>query len=173
MIKTLCYKTLNLWKCSKNIVFPGYDSSSIQKRSHNYYATPPPFYPYQTEYTPIIPSNSHYPSKAYFYPSSHPIKLHHPPNYPIFAANDIKFTHKKVRVDDAPQPVYGVALRSRRFFSCDEEFQEECEALEAQGDVVDCKQPRFRFVYFLVGFFSLFSYTINFSWVTYLNNLYF
>ena len=101
------------------------DSNLTHTRNREYYVT----HPYPSGYNSF----------------NYQVEPYHPPNYPIHAYH-VRYGLKIVRFDDAPDPVYGIALRSRRFFTCDGASQQECDDLEAKGDVVDCKQPRFRFV---------------------------
>ena len=49
----------------------------------------------------------------------------------------------KTRFDDAPEIVYGTAIRTREIFDCNEPGQD-CESLEHYGKVVDCNIARFR-----------------------------
>ena len=51
---------------------------------------------------------------------------------------------KQVEFDDAPQPVYGIAFRIRRHYSCDE-LEQGCGEFEDKGNVIDCDLPRFRY----------------------------
>ena len=53
-------------------------------------------------------------------------------------------THQKIRFDDAPTPIYGFTVRTRQMFSCENNLAKECLDLEARGEVVECKQNRFR-----------------------------
>lgn len=50
--------------------------------------------------------------------------------------------YKKVLFDDAPDIVYGVAIRTRRIQPC-EEVPKECEQLINEDRIVECNQPRF------------------------------
>ena len=52
---------------------------------------------------------------------------------------------KPTKFDDAPQPVYGIAFRIRKYYSCDE-LEEGCGEFENSGRVIDCDIPRFRYV---------------------------
>ena len=50
----------------------------------------------------------------------------------------------KTRFDDAPELVYGIAFRVRRIYECGEKGLD-CDQLEAEGKIVDCETPRFRY----------------------------
>ena len=50
---------------------------------------------------------------------------------------------KDVKFDDAPEIVYGITFRVRRFYDCNEEGQD-CGKLETEGKVVQCDVSRFR-----------------------------
>ena len=60
----------------------------------------------------------------------------------------------KTRFDDAPELVYGIAVRVRRIYECGEKGLD-CDQLEAEGKIVDCETPRFRYInlHFLHYFF--------------------
>ena len=95
------------------------------------------------QHPPNFPTNAHdaiIPNPAY--------RHQHPPNYPITAYNshEIRFNKFfKIRFDDAPKIIYGIAIRSRRFFPCgDEQYAQECAELIERGRFVECNQPRFR-----------------------------
>ena len=53
----------------------------------------------------------------------------------------------KTRFDDAPELVYGIAFRVRRIYECGEKGLD-CDQLEAEGKIVDCEIPRFRYLHF-------------------------
>ena len=53
--------------------------------------------------------------------------------------------YEKIRFDDAPDPIYGLTVRTRQVFPCDGKLADECADLEENGKVVECQQERFRF----------------------------
>ena len=67
--------------------------------------------------------------------------------------NDVISEHQKRQVDpglqetinfdDAPEIIYGVAVRTRRVTPC-ERLELRCEELINEGKFVNCAQPRFR-----------------------------
>ena len=94
-------------------------------------------YPFLTRYNTI--------SYRVSYHRNHSSSTHFAyPKYPY--PNQLK----KVRFDDAPDPIYGVSLRTRRLFPCDGKLAENCDKLESSGKVVNCNQARFRFVLIIV-----------------------
>ena len=51
---------------------------------------------------------------------------------------------KTIRFDNAPEPVYGIAMRYRKFYDCNDPGQD-CEELERDGKIVQCGDlQRFR-----------------------------
>ena len=51
----------------------------------------------------------------------------------------------RIRFDDAPEIVYGVAVRTKENFDCNKPgVKHHCEHLEHYGKVVDCDIQRFR-----------------------------
>ena len=51
---------------------------------------------------------------------------------------------EQINFDDAPQPVYGIAFRIRKYYGCDE-LEQRCDEFENNGNVIDCDIPRFRY----------------------------
>ena len=69
---------------------------------------------------------------------------HGPYGYHYHTYNYIR-PYEKIRFDDAPDPIYGFTLRTRQLFPCEgNKFSKECQDLEANGEVVECQQKRFR-----------------------------
>ena len=82
--------------------------------------------------------------QAQNYVSPPSIQDHYPPLYEY----DTYYQPVKTRFDDAPELVYGIAFRVRRIYECGEKGLD-CDQLEAEGKIVDCETPRFRYLYFL------------------------
>ena len=60
------------------------------------------------------------------------------------------YPYEEIRFDDAPDPIYGFTIRTRQVFPCQRNVSNECDALEANGRVVECKQNRFMLVYYRI-----------------------
>lgn len=132
---------------------------------------PPPLHHHHLIH-PHTPFGSyHAPSYPYHLPYQHTLQIspfYHPIDYPFFPVNSfsprvnpqyyhsVNYTNSNGGVqgqnedvltfDNAPDPIYGFAVRTRRSFPCEEnQFEAACEGLEKRGDSLQCKQARFRF----------------------------
>ena len=86
-----------------------------------------------------------YPQNLQNYASPPSVHDYYPPLYEY----DTKYQPVTTRFDDAPELVYGIAFRVRRIYECGEKGLD-CDQLEAEGKIVDCETPRFRYLYFLL-----------------------
>ena len=87
-------------------------------------------YPAVQSYQPSYNPSPAYPSD----PVPPPPEYYHHPTPPP----------KPIRFDDAPEPVYGIATRTRRSFSCEGLSERACTLLEKTGSLVNCGAARFR-----------------------------
>ena len=71
--------------------------------------------------------------------------------YRGYQTNQYILPYQEIRFDDAPEPIYGFTVRTRQVFPCEGKLADECKDLEENGQVVDCEQKRFRFVYFYIS----------------------
>ena len=59
-----------------------------------------------------------------------------------------------VNFDDAPEPIYGIAISTRTIYDCnDAEYADLCTKLQKEDKFVDCDNRRFRLVKFVLKFY--------------------